>query len=90
MIQKGQNEPYLLIIGDVEDMQQAFLVIDNQVKYEVPSDDIVFALLSSFFVFNICYCKGTFSFFQFLETILLNCNHAKLNPSVTHFLSLIQ
>ena len=65
MIQKGQNEPYLLIIGDVEDMQQAFLVIDNQVKYEVPSDDIVFALLSSFFVFNICHCKGTFSFFQF-------------------------
>ena len=82
-------EPYILIIGDLENIDSAFLVIDSQVRYEVEVEDIVFSLLSTFFVFNICYHKGTQNFFQFLEVILLDQKPKNLNPSVSHFLTVI-
>lgn len=70
-------------------MDSAFLVIDCKVQYEIDIEDAVFSLLSAFFVFNICYCKGTCNLFQFFEVILLDQNPKKLSPSVNYLLSRI-
>ena len=47
--------PYVIIIGDLDDPTQAFLVVDRQVVTEV---DIIDISMSAFFVFNFCYPKG--------------------------------
>ena len=87
---KSQKEPYILVIGSLESIQQAFLVIDCETKYEIDADDIIFGLMSCYYVFNICYCKGTYDLFQFLEVVLFDHRHGKITPSVLNFISIIQ
>ena len=64
---KGQTEPYVLLVGSYMEPTQAFLIIDCQVVCEVTLDDVPLALLSSFFVFNICYTRGCANVYAFLE-----------------------
>ena len=84
MVANGMKEPYVIVIGDLNNVVQAFLVVDKIVLYEVEVSDTVFSLLSTFFVFNICYTKGTCHLFQFLEAIPLD-EPTKLPPSVVLF-----
>jgi len=50
--------PYMLIVGNIGDATQAFLVADKIIS-DVKFDDLPFCLMAAFFVFNICYPKET-------------------------------
>ena len=84
--QKGQKEPYVLIIGSFKEPKQGYLVIDGQEVTEIDIHDVPLALLSSFFVFNICYPRGCGNFYTFLQHALFNLTHKKLPASISHFL----
>ena len=83
---KGQNAPYLLCCGDVVGPEQLYLVLDQQILCEVENRDAVFALLSAFFVFNVCYPKGCNNVYSFFESAVLNLKN-KLPASVIHFMA---
>lgn len=83
---KGQNQPYILICGDLLQPDQLMLVIDNQVICDIEEDDIPFALMSAYYVFNICYVQGCNNVFKFFESSLLNTK-TKVPPSVNHFMA---
>ena len=83
---RGQNAPYLLCSGEVVSPEQLYLVLDQQILCEIENNDAVFALLSAFFVFNVCYPKGCNNVYSFFEHAILNLKN-KLNPSVIHFMS---
>ena len=82
---KWQNAPYLLCCGDVVGPEQLYLVLDQQILCEVENRDAVFALLSAFFVFNVCYPKGCNNV-NFFESAVLNLKN-KLPASVIHFMA---
>ena len=86
--EKGQSEPYLLISGSLQNPQQAFVVVDQEVLCEIELADCAFALISVFFVFNICYTKNLTCVFTFLEIALLNLS-PKVPPTVNNFLSVL-
>ena len=86
MNEKGQNEPYILLCGDVTKPDQFMLVIDGHVICDIAGNDILFAVLSAYFIFNICYIPGCINVFKFLETSLLNIS-LKLPASVNHFMA---
>ncbi len=44
---------YILVVGEMKEPIQAFLVPDEQVIMEVEFKDIPFILMSAFFIFNI-------------------------------------
>ena len=79
--------PYLLVIGTVQDNEQIFLITDCRVITEVSHDECVLLLLSSYFVYNICYPKGCKSLFSFLEYTFLDTCLDKLSPLVKQFLA---
>ena len=62
------------------------LVIDGHIVCDINEHDIPFALLSAYFVFNICYIPGCHNVFKFFESALLNIK-TKLPPSVNHFMA---
>ena len=76
-----------MVVG--EDNLQAYLVVDSHVIDEVPIDDLPFALMAAYFVFNICYPKGCNNFYSFLEILVLNYSPEKASPSVKHLLAKI-
>ncbi len=86
--EKGQSEPYVLVVGTYQEPVQSFLIVDSIVTVEIiDCRDILSILLSSFFVFNVCYTKGCKNLYLFFEYALLNIVNRKLPPSVTHFLA---
>lgn len=87
MSSKKQNEPYVLVHGSYKDPKQSFLITDRRVVCEVDIKDVPLALMSAFFVYNICYTKGCDNVYAFLEHSVLGLSHKKLSPSVDHFLA---
>ena len=85
--EKGQGEPYVLIIGTYKEPQQAFLIVDSQVITEVDCKDILLILMCMFFIFNIRYTKGCNNFYLFCEYSVLNLVDKKFPTSVSHFLA---
>ena len=85
---KGQSEPYILIVGSMEEPAQAFLVVDQEILLEFEVCDSALAIVSVFFVFNICYTKGLINVFSFLETIIFDLKN-KLPLSVSNFISVL-
>ena len=59
--EKGQNEPYAIVCGDLLQPEQLMLVIDGHIVCDIDEHDIPFALMSAYFVFNICYVQGCHS-----------------------------
>ena len=47
-----QLEPYILVIGDILEALQAFLVTDKQIITEVPFKDVPLILLAAYFGYN--------------------------------------
>lgn len=78
---------YVLIIGDIQDPSQAFIVVDRQILTEVNITDIPLTLLSAFFVFNIHYPKGCNNFYTFMEAYTLGFSLSKASPTVKHFVA---
>ena len=50
--------PYVVVIGNLQEPSQMFIVVDQQIVTEVNIIYSPFALLSAIFVFNIHYPKG--------------------------------
>ena len=88
--EKGQKEPYVAVLGSFKFPKQSFLIIDGEIVNEVELQDIPLVLLSSFFVFNICYTRGCSNVYTLLEHVLFNLQHKRLPPSVEHFLASLQ
>ena len=84
MVEDGRKEPYVMLIGSIKKVEQTMLVVDRTIIYVIDIKDVVFALLSCYFVFNICYPKGTSNLFQFLEVVLLD-HPTKLSPASSLF-----
>lgn len=85
---KGQSEPYVLLIGSYKDPRQAFLVVDCFVVCEIKNiGNVPLALLSAYFVFNVCYPKGLNNVYTFLEHALFNLKHKHITPTVGQFLA---
>ena len=64
--------PYMLIVGNIGDATQAFLVAVKKIISDVKFDDLPFCLMAAFFVFNICYPKGCCNFYAFMEDVTLD------------------
>ncbi len=86
--EKNQSEPFLLVTGNMEEPEQCFLVVDQEILFESDIMDSVLSIISAFFVFNICYTKSMNNVFTFLERVLLDVGN-KLPISVSNFLSLL-
>jgi len=84
---KGQKEPYVLVLGSLKVPKQSFLIIDCEMVNEIDIQDVPLALLSCFFVFNICYTRGCGNVYTFLEHALFSLHHKKFPPSIDHFLA---
>ena len=84
--EKGQNESYAIVCGDLLQPEQLMLVIDGNIVCDIDEHDLPFALMSAYFVFNICYVQGCHNVLKFLESALLNIK-TKLPPSVNHFMA---
>ena len=80
-----QLEPYILAEGD-----EVYLVVDKTIIDKVASKDTPFLLMSAFFVYNICYCKGCNNTYAFLEVILLQFPPEKACPSVKFLLTKLE
>jgi hypothetical protein len=89
VIDKNQSEPYILTIGELENPTQIFIIVEKDIFTEIKSfQDVVYGLMSSFFVLNLCYPHGCNNVYLFLESIL--GLSSKLPASVTHFITSLQ
>ena len=57
-----QKAPYVIVLGDHKDPEQAFLIKDGNVVSDIPVDDVRVYLLAAFYDFNICYPVGCYCF----------------------------
>lgn len=64
-LENSTLEPYIVLI----DEKEAHLVIDKEVVDEIDVADIPCALMSAFFVFNICYPKGCNNFIHYWKLL---------------------
>ena len=82
--------PYLLIVGEVRNPKECFLIVDKKVVCEISCiEDIPFCLMSAFFVFNIHYPLGCNNFYTFMEVITLNYPLKKASITVKHFFAFL-
>jgi len=62
--EKGQNVPYILVCGGMAQPEQLMLMRDRHIICDICEDDVPFALMSAYFVFNICYVPGCHNVFK--------------------------
>ena len=77
-------EPYVVVAAD---LTETYLVVDRNIVDRVSFNDVPFALMSTFFVFNICYPKGCNNLYTFLEVVILKYSSEKVPPSVRYLLA---
>ena len=84
-----QRAPYVIVLGDHAQPQQAFLIVDGNVVSDIPVEDVPIYLLAAFYAFNICYPGGCHNIYCFLEVILLKLEepHIVVTSSVKNFLA---
>ena len=78
MAASHQSEPFVVVVGDHKEYEQAFLCIDKKVILEIPTEDISIFLVAVFYVFNICYPTGTNNIYCFLEVTLLGLSEPSI------------
>ena len=89
MIYGLKNEPYI-VVGNIDTPDQIFMVVEKTIISEIMTpSDILYGLLSSFFLFNLCYPHGCIDMYTFCETVILALN-CKVPVSVSHFLASLQ
>ena len=79
----AQPEPYLVLYD-----QSVFLVVHCAVVPKIEFNYTPLILLSSYFVFNIQFCKGCHNF-SLLEVLLLGGSNAKLSTTDKNFFTFI-
>ena len=76
-----------MVVGDVQDALQAFLVIDHQVVTEMEFRDIPLLLMSAYFVFNICYPHGCNNFYTLMEIFTFKFSVNRASPTVKYLVA---
>ena len=84
--QNNQSEPYVIVVGNSKNPEQAFLVMDRKILTEINTEEIPVYLIAVFYVFNICYPAGCNNFYCFLEVSLLNLKEPSVSipPAVSN------
>ena len=80
--------PYV-VVGDITDAKQSFLVVDKKILCEIEFEGIPFCLMAAFFVFNIFYPRGCSNFYSFMEIMTLEFPLEKASATVKHFIASI-
>ena len=76
-------EPYILAFE-----KRTFLVCDKKVICELKrTPEIPLTLLAAFFIFNVCYPKGSTNFYAFMEIMTLAFPMEKAIATVKHFIT---
>lgn len=74
----------------VDNPSQIFVIVERTIFTEISSEaDVLYGLLSTFFVLNMCYPRGCNNMYLFLESAVLGLS-CKVPASVTHFTTLLQ
>ena len=87
----NKSEPYVIVVGNSENPEQAFLVMDKNILSEINIEDIPVCLLAVFYVFNICYPPGCNNFYCFLEVALLDLKEPSISvpAAVTNLFAIL-
>lgn len=87
--QNNRSEPYVIVVGNNKNPEQAFLVMDRKILTEIDTQEIPIYLIAVFYVFNICYPAGCNNFYCFLEVALLSLKEPSITipPAVTNLLA---
>ena len=64
-------QPCVVVRGSLEDMKDAFLVVENKVLCKIPLGEVALALISAFYVFNMHYPHGCYNFYTFIECMFM-------------------
>lgn len=86
MDENNRFEPYITLTDYEEDLE-AYLIVDKLIIDKVPLLSLPYALMSAFFVYNICYPKGCNNFYAFMEIVVLNYCIEKASPCVKFLLT---
>ena len=74
-----------MVVGSPENHEQIYLVVDAKIVTEIDIALIPLVLMSSFFVFDICYTPFCSNFYSFMEVIVMDYSVDKAPTSVKHF-----
>ena len=83
MISNSQPQPIIIVVGDYQTPEQAFLCSEKKVLGQVDTENLTVVLLSTYYAYNVCYPKGTGNLYSFLAALLFNLNEADMSPSVS-------
>jgi len=83
VISNLQPQPIIIVVGDYQAPEQAFLCSEKKVLGQVDTENLAVVLLSTYYVYNIYYPKGTGNFYSFLEALLFNLNETNMSPTVS-------
>ena len=85
-------ELYIIVTGSAGHYTETFTVIDGKLIGETKDVELIIplVLLAYFYVLNIFYPKGLFSFYSILEVVVLNTPLSKTSPSVQHVFTSIK
>ena len=64
-------QPCVVVRGSLEDLKDAFLVVEKQIICKIPLREVPLALLSAFFSFNMHYPQGCTNFYTFFECFFM-------------------
>ena len=81
------EEPNIVIRGNIVQVKDAFLVVENEVICKIPSmTEVVLVLLASYYVFNKTHDGGHTDLFIFLEHSIMGCRVPVRKTRVHNFL----
>lgn len=83
----NEAAPTLLVIGHLNNIQQVFLIAENQILCNVKPVESPLSLLSAFYSFNMNYPKGLESLYCFLEYAILNKKPYKMSSCLSVFIT---
>ena len=76
--------------GSLEDLKDAFLVIEKKVLCKVPLNELPLALLSAFFAFNMHQPQGLINFYSFFECVFLGKKIPHEKTRLSSFMARVQ
>ena len=83
MVENSPPQPMIIIAGDLQKPEQAFLCSEKKVLGEIKAENVAVILLSTYYSYNLCYPKGTGNLYSFLEASLFGLNVANISPTVS-------
>ena len=90
---KQTIQPYIIVVGSIQDMQQIFVCIDDHFHKVEKFIDAIDLCFKSFFVFNLCYPESSRHLWVLIQNgVYKICNkssYALEDVSIQHALKLL-